>query len=338
MKKIMLIILAAALPLWPALAGAQKSYDIKMAHTGTEQSMMHLGYLFMKDYIEKNSNGAVKVRIFSGGQLGNDTEMVEMVQNGDLQLIGINNGYLSQFHPAVGVFALPFVFKTKAIAYQVLDGPFGRMMLDSLEPACGVKALAYIDSFDYRQYTGNKPVKTPADLRGIKIRVMPNPVHLAIWEALGANPSPIPFSELYTALQQKTVDAQENPMENIVTARLYEVQKYVVLTNHVFTSGMTLVNPEFYNSLPPELQKVLREAALECNKYQRAEGQRRLNEFFETVKNGGVEIITLSPEDLKAFEEAAKPVVPTIAKEVGQDQVDGLYKAVAEAEAELAGK
>jgi len=335
MKKLVILSMLATLMLFPSLLSAQKTYNIKMAHSGTEQSMMHLGYVFMKDYIEKHSGGAIKVRLYPGGQLGNDTEMVEMVQNGDLQLIGSNNGYLSQFHPKVGVFAMPFIFKTQEVAYAVLDGPFGQMMLDSVEPGCGVKALAYIDSFAYRQYTGNKPIKTPADLKGVKIRVMPNPIHLGIWKALGANPSPVPFSELYTALQQKTVDAQENPMENIVTARLYEVQKYVVLTNHVFTSGMTLVNPDFYNSLPPELQKVVKDAAVECNKFQREEADKRLQSYFDTVKGAGVEIVPLSPEELQVFEEAANPAVPLIAKEVGQDTVEALYKAVAEAEAAL---
>jgi tripartite ATP-independent transporter DctP family solute receptor len=336
MKKFVSLLICAAVIAFAlkgqiVFAASGKTYTIRMAHTGSEASMMHLAYEIMKDYMEKNSDGALKVELFPNGQLGNDSVMVESTQNGDLQMIGINNGYLSQFLPKLSIFATPFIFKTQDVAYKVLDGEFGQKMLNDLEHDCGLVGLGYIDSFAYRQLTANKPVYSPADLVGVKIRVMPNPIHLAIWESLGANPSPIPFSELYTALQQKTVDAQENPLENIITARLFEVQKYVILTNHVFTTGMVIANPKFYNSLSPELQKIVRDSAKVAGKFQREKGTELYESYVKTLKDNGIEIITLSPEQLKLFEEQTKPALALITKEAGQELVDLLYKSVEEA-------
>lgn len=304
-----------------------KTIVVKMGHTGNESCMMHQGYEVMKEYMEAKSNGVLKVDIFANGQLGNDSAHVEAVQRGDLQIIGINNAYLTSFQPKNTIFSMPFVFKNQDIAYSVLEGEWGQQMLDSMDEV-GLKGIGYIDSFAYRQLTSNKPVYSPNDLKGIKIRVMPNPIHLKIWESFGANPSGIPFAELYTALQQKTVDAQENPLENIVSARIYEVQKYITLTNHVYTTGMVLTNPNWFNGLSPDLQKIVLDAAHEAYKYQKEKGKEQLHQYFKTCTDAGVEIIELSNEELSEFEMKSKPAIDMIVEIVGQDLVDSLYEAV----------
>lgn len=300
---------------------------VKMGHTGNEASMMHQGYEVIKEYMETESEGVFKVEIFAGGQLGNDPAHVEAVQRGDLQIIGINNAYLTAFNPKSTVFAMPFVFKNQDIAYCVLEGEWGQQMLDSMSEV-GLKGLSYIDSFAYRQLTSNKPVYSPDDLKGVKIRVMPNPIHIKIWESLGANPAAISFSELYTALQQNTVDAQENPFENIVSARLYEVQKYITLTNHVYTTGMILTNPDWFDALSPDLQKIVSDAAYEAYEYQKVKGKESMDEYIKTCTDAGVEIIELSNEELGEFEMESKPAIDMIVEAVGQDLVDSLYEAV----------
>lgn len=308
---------------------------IRMGHTGSDTSMMQLGYEVMKEYVEEKSGGRMQVEIFSGGQLGDDAAHVTAVQNGDLEMIGINNGYMTSYQESMNIFSMPFAFKSQDVAYAVLEGEWGQKMLDSLEEGCGLKGLAYIDSFAYRELTANKPVYSPADLKGVKIRVMPTAVHLAIWEALGAQPTAIAFSELYTALQQGTVEAQENPYENIVTARLYEVQKYVMLTNHVYTTGVVIANPSWFNGLAEEDQEIVRGAVKACYEFQKEEAAKREADYKKTITDAGGEIIELSEEQLKVFEEAAQPAVEEIRKLVGDDLVKSFYEAIDEAEAKL---
>lgn len=313
----------------------KKDIVIRMGHTGSDTCMMQLGYETMKEYMERESGGRIQVQIFSGGQLGDDAAHVTAVQNGDLEMIGINNGYMTSYQESMNIFSMPFAFKSQVVAYAVLEGDWGKEMLDSLEEGCGLKGLGYIDSFAYRELTANKPVYTPDDLKGVKIRVMPTEVHLAIWEALGAQPTAIAFSELYTALQQGTVEAQENPFENIVTARLYEVQKYVMLTNHVYTTGVVVANPAWYNSLDDEAKEIVQGAVDACYQFQKEEAAKREAEYKKTITEAGVEIIELSDEQLGVFEEAAKPAVEKITDMVGEETVNSLYDAIDKAEKEL---
>lgn len=308
---------------------------IRMGHTGSDTCMMQKGYEEMKAYMEEKSGGRIQVQIFSGGQLGDDAAHVTAVQNGDLEMIGINNGYMTSYQESMNIFSVPFAFKSQDVAYAVLEGEWGENMLDSLEEGCGLKGLGYIDSFAYRELTTNKPVYAPEDLKGVKIRVMPTEIHLAIWEALGAQPTAIPFSELYTALQQGTVEAQENPFENIVSARLYEVQKYVTLTNHVYTTGVVVANPTWFNNLDDEAKEIVQGAVDACYEFQKEEAAKQEAGYIETITDAGVEVIELSEEQLSVFEKAAKPAVDKITDMVGEELVSSLYDAIEKAEKDL---
>ncbi|MDR2945903.1 MAG: TRAP transporter substrate-binding protein [Candidatus Adiutrix sp.] len=319
---------AAALAASPALA--QKTIQVKMAHAGPEQSLMHKSFLVIKDKLEKDSGGVFKADIFPNAQFGNEPELLQAIQEGDIQFMATNNGYLVNFQPANAVFSAPFAFPSEEVAYEVLDGPFGQKMLDAMLPGCGMKAVGYFESVDFRQLTANKEVRTPADLKGIKIRVMPNPIHIAIWQALGASPSALPYGELYTALQQKTVDAQENPVELILQSKFTEVQKYLILTNHVFSTGMAVANPEFYDSLTPELQKVLIDAVTAGSDYWRDEATKNRENYYKEMEAQGMTIIRLTPEEAQAFREQVRPAVDLIAEQVGQPLVDEMYQAIAD--------
>jgi tripartite ATP-independent transporter DctP family solute receptor len=300
-----------------------------MTHTGTELTLAHQAFLVIKDYMEKTSNGVFEVTIYPNGQLGNDAQIVEAVQEGDVEMMFTNTGNLLSFVPDLGVFAVPFAFPSHEVAYKVLDGQFGKAMLDGMEKKGSMVGLGYLEAVAYRELSANRVIRTPADLSGLKIRVMTNPIHIAIWERLGAQPTAISFAELYTALQQGTVDAQENPLELFISQRFYEVQKYVTLTHHIFTTGMLTANPAWFNGLTPELQQIVRDAATEATLFQRERAAEDYAGYLKTLSDNGITVTTLTEEELNQWKAMATPVLPMIAKEVGgQEIIDRLLAAV----------
>lgn len=304
----------------------QEKVHITVGHAGSEATLMHRAWEVFKKEVETNSDGTMTVEIYANGQLGGDQQLQEAVQNGDLIATACNTAALTGFEPKLGVFATPFLFADNQAAYELLDGEFGNKMLNLMEES-GFKGLGFYESVHFRVLSANKPVHTPDDLKGVKIRVMQNPIHIAIWEALGAGPTSIPFSELYTALQQKTVDAQENPLELIVAQRFYEVQQAVTLTNHLFSVGMATMNLDFYNSLSAEQQKIVDDAIEKAVAFQREAGAAEYKDYLKTLQDAGVEVVTLTPQELELFREKAKAAYPVIAKEVGQDLLDELLAA-----------
>lgn len=295
----------------------KQTIKVKMTHTGSELTLAHQAFVVIKDYMEKNSDGVFQVDIYPNGQLGNDAQIVEAVQEGDVQLMFTNTGNLLSFVPELGVFAVPFAFPSNETAYKVLDGPFGKEMLDIMEKKGSMVGLGYLEAVAYREFSAKRVVRTPADLGGIKIRVMTNPIHIAIWENLGAQPTAISFAELYTALQQGTVDAQENPLELFISQRFYEVQKYITLTHHIFTTGMFVANPAWFNKLTPDLQKVIRDAAMEGTLFQRKKAAEEYDGYLKTLADNGVTVTTLTEEEFSQWKDKATPVNAMIAKEVG---------------------
>jgi tripartite ATP-independent transporter DctP family solute receptor len=312
-----------------ASTSAKKTIKVKMTHTGTELTLAHQAFIIIKDYMEKNSNGVFEVSIYPNGQLGNDAQIVEAVQEGDVEIMFTNTGNLLSFVPDLGVFAVPFVFPSNDVAYRVLDGDFGREMLDIMEKKGSMVGLGYLEAVAYRELSANKLIRVPQDLSGVKIRVMTNPIHIAIWEQLGAQPTAISFAELYTALQQRTVDAQENPLELFISQRFYEVQKFVTLTHHIFTTGMLAANPTWFNGLSPELQKVVRDAAMEASLFQRRRAADDYDGYLKTLADNGITVTSLSENEINLWKKKSAPVIPMIAKEVGgQDIIDRLFAAV----------
>ena len=301
---------------------------IKMAHTGNETTLMHQSFLKVKEYIEANSNGALQVEIYPNGQLGAEADLMQATQSGDIQIMATNNGYLVTVNPAVEIFSIPFAFPSEEVAYAVLSGDFGKKMLDSMEETSGMKGLAYYESADFRELTANKPVESAADLNGLKIRVMPNNIHVKLWESLGAAPATISFGELYTALQQGTVDAQENPVELMLTSKFPEVQKYLIRTNHIFSNGMMVCNPDWFYSLTPELQEVVVAGAEAGQNYWREVATENRTNYYKQAEEAGMTVIYLDDSVSAEMKELAQPVVDIIAANVGQELVDEFLAAV----------
>lgn len=301
---------------------------VRMAHTGNENALSHLAMVEIAKYMEEKSNGVFEVDIFPNGTIGNDAQLVEAVQDGDIEMMFTNTGNLTSFIPELGVYALPFAFANNEEAYAVLDGEFGQKMLDVVTEKGNMIGLGYLEAVAFRQLSCNKLVVTPEDLKGVKIRVMTNTLHMAIWEALGAQPTPISFAELYTSLQQGVVDAQENPVELFISQAFYEVQPYLTLTNHVFTTGMFSANPEWFNALTPELQQIIRDATKVGVQYQRDAASEQWDDWMSFLDEKGITVTELTDEQYQLWVDKSSPAVDVIRAEVGSDLVDELYAAV----------
>lgn len=308
----------------PALA---KTYTIKMAYVVPETQSTHIAAAeVFKPYVEEASEGRIKVELYPNGQLGGDRQAIESVQLGTVHMTIPAVAVLSGFEPKFQVFDLPFVFKSKEAAYKALDGELGDRLAALLIPL-GMRNLAFAEN-GFRHVSNDKgPITKPEDLAGFKIRTMENPVHMATFKALGANPTPISFGELYTALQQKVVDAQENPIPLVYTSKFYEVQKYYSLTGHVYAATVVLVNDAFFTSLPEDLQDILVEGAVRYRTYQRELSQKQDEEMIAKLREAGMEVNELTEEQKRAFIEKTLPVYDQFADEIGADLIELAKKA-----------
>ena len=248
--------------------------------------------------------------------------MMEQLQFGSLDMMAPSVAALSGFTPSTAIFDLPYLFKNEAAAEEVLDGPLGDNVGKALEPQ-GFYLLGWMTQ-SWRHLTCNKEVTKPADVAGIKIRTMDSKYHMAHFNTLGASAIPMAMSELYTALQQGTIDAQENPYTNIVNSRFYEVQKYVVETGHIYDACPLIISTITWKRLDDNQKKVIKEAAVEAVKWERAEVRKDDDIFREQVKKSGTTVIQLTPEQRAEFRKAAQPVYDEFVKEQGQTGADAV--------------
>jgi len=283
----------------------------------------------IKELIEKNSNGKIKVEIYLDNQLGGDREITEGCQQGNIAMVSQTTAPQVTFIPKLAIFDMPLIFDNLDIANKVLSGPFRDKISQEYEKA-GFKLLLMTPIY-YRETTTNKAINKIDDFKGIKIRTMENKYHLAFWKALGANPTPLNFNELYVALQQGTVDAQENPYEVILASKFYEVQKYVVNTHHIAFLLTIIMNKQLYDSMPSEYQKIIDESMNEVSEYLFNESKAQNDQMLAKLKDNGMNVIELSPDLQQKMKEAATGVYDLIRKDVGDEFVDELMKAIDEA-------
>lgn len=300
----------------------KEEYLIRVAHVLPTEHATHitLEEVFKKE-VEEKSGGKIKVELYPNGQLGGDRQTIEALNLGTIEMCVPGGTVLSGFVEDFMVLDLPFLFKTKEDAFEVFDGEVGDTLNAKLEEI-GIVNLGYGEN-GYRHVTNNiKPIMSPTDLSGIKIRTMENPIHMASFKAFGANPTPISFNELFTALQQKTVDAQENPIAIIYTAKLYEVQKYLSLTGHVYTNCPYLISKSFLEGLPNDLQQVVRDAAEKTMVEQRKMTNKQEQELISKLKENGMIINELTPEQKEEFIKAAEPVYEDFIGDHGSELLD----------------
>lgn len=261
LKKIPFASLISAVLLAGALGAAQAETLRFASEAPRSDTQFKAGQKF-SELLKAKTNGALELKVFPDSSLGKFDAAISGVRGGTIDLIVSGSGNYSGLVPLLGVFDIPFMFKDTAHAYRTLDGQIGQEMLDKME-AFDMKGLAYWDN-GWRELTNNKlAVKTPADVKGLKVRTTGSPAHIEAFKLLGANPVPMPLAELYTALEMKTVDAQEHPLGVLWSAKLYEVQKHLSLTNHAYSALIVVMNKKKFDSLSPENQKAIIEAARE---------------------------------------------------------------------------
>jgi len=289
----------------PKDAQQQEPIVLKLGHVLNEASPSHKGAVEFARKVEEKSNGKLKVEIFPGAQLGNDRTLAEGMQVGSVDMSVSGTATVTGFVPRLQVFDLPFIFRDAEHAYKVLDGPIGEEVLKDFE-AKGIVGLAFWEN-GFRHLTNfKKPVKTPADVKGMKIRVQEIPLHISFWRLLGTDPTPMSWTEVYTALQQKTVDGQENPVQTIYTQKIYEVQKYLSMTGHVYAPAVIMISKKTYDKLPADLQKVIVEAARETATYERNYIKDLEEKALKELPKLGMEI-EMNP-DKEAFKAAVQPI------------------------------
>ncbi len=310
-----------------APASSDQVYTITCSHATAETTSLHAGSVAFKDYVEKASNGRIVVNIYPNAQLGGDRETIEGVQTGEITMMSSSNAVQVNFVPDAVIYDMPFLYPTTEFGRKVLDNEDFKSAISKSYAAAGFHYMGASDQ-GFRTLTCNKPVKTPDDLKGMTIRTMENEYHMATWKALGANPTPLAFNELYTALQQGTVDAQENPIELIYSQKFYEQQKYIVGTNHIFQTIVWIMNENFYQSLPDDLKKVVDEGAAVAVEAARKFQDDNLAKNSEEIKKGGSEFIDLSADELAAFSAKVGGVYDMVKKDCGTEVYDAYMAAV----------
>ena len=329
MKKVCVILftLLITIGLLDSSALAQPKI-LKIKNGINEQHPSYLAGKKFEEIVEAKLPGKYDVQVYANSQLGDDVRATEAVRMGTLEMVTTSASPLTGLVPEFNVFDLPFIIPNEKAADAIYDGPIGAKLAAALE-AKGIKLLAYYEN-GFRQLTNSvREVKSPADMKGLKIRTMQNPIHLEAFRAMGANPTPMPFSEVFTALQQHTIDGQENPIPTIWLSKFYEVQKYVTLTGHVYGPHIVLINKKLFDSFPAEDQEIILAAAKESAVYQRALNRKMNSEFVDNLKKAGVTVTELTPEQKKAFQDAVASVYVTWEPKIGQELMDE-FKATVE--------
>ena len=290
---------------------------IKLAHVVNEQDGFHIAALKFKELVEERTDGQYIIDIYPNATLGDERTLLEGMQMGTVDMGVITNGPVANFVEEIAVFELPFLFGTPEEAYKVLDGEIGQELLDKLETV-NLKGLAFAER-GFRNLTNSKKtVMTPADMDGLKIRVMENPVYIDTFKALGANAAPMAWTEALTALQQGTIDGQENPVGVIYTFKLYETQNFLSLTRHTYAPAVIVMSNNLFQELPEDVQGIFKEAALEAAQHERQVNADNEAEQLEALKANGMEVVV---PDVKAFKAEIKDVYEKYGEKFG-DYID----------------
>jgi tripartite ATP-independent transporter DctP family solute receptor len=297
------LVLALTLPLAPA--SAQDKIVLKAGHVVDENHPYHHGLTKLSELLQARTNGKISIDVYHSSQLGGERALVESMQMGTVDMAATASAPVTSFLPEMTVYDLPFLFTTREHAYKVMDGPIGQEMLDKLKTK-GLIPLGYFEN-GFRQITNNvRPITKPEDLKNIKIRVMESKAPIATFRALGANPTPMAWGEVFTALQQNTIDAQENPLTVIYGQRVYEVQKYLSMTRHFYSPSVLMISQITMNRLSPEEQKIMLESAAEAITYERGISEQQDRDFLDLLKKTGIQVV--EDLDYAPFVEATKPV------------------------------
>lgn len=310
-------------------AGAKKDGPkvMKLGIVTNKDRSLTKGLVKFGEIVEKESGGSIKVEVFSDGVLGGDRQVIEALQMGTVHGTAVSTGVIAAFAPRMDAFDLPFLFKDKATAYKLFDGPLGQEVLSDL-PKAGLIGFSYWEN-GFRHLTNNKrEVKTADDIKGLKVRTLESKVHVETWKTLGANPTPIAYTQLYSAMEQGVVDGQENPMGNVVGMKFNEVQKYLTYTGHIYNANVFMISKKFFDGLTDKEKEVVKKAAEEAKTYQRQLNDKEDNDSIAILKEKGMKLTELNPGEKEKMQQILQPVYKQVGTAIGGDFVDRLLQAV----------
>ncbi len=318
MKKIFVTLFAMALlgiianPLW---ASDNKVYKLRLASVSGPS---HLHNVVMKEWAEevkKETNGRLVIVVLDGAQLGGEREYIEGMRLGTIDMAQVSTGPISSFVPQFMVCALPYVFQSYDQIASTLEGPLGQKLFELLKKE-NIVGLTWFTNGYRSVFNSKRPINTPADLKGLKIRVMESPLMVGTLNAMGASATPMAYGELYTALQQGVMDGAENAPGNVLNDKFYEVAKYFSVTEHFAPPGVVAISNAAFSKLPEDLQIYLKKSAKELGIKERAADAKAQAKYLEDLKAKGVHINTV---DKAAFTKAVKPVIDQFSAEIGPE-------------------
>ena len=294
--------------------------EIKLGHAINEQDVFHAAALHFKDGVESKTNGELTVSIYPNAALGDERNLLESLSMGTVDMGIITGGPVVNFLPGFGVLDLPFLFSNPEHAYKVLDGPVGQGFIKDMEKL-GWKCLAYGER-GFRNLTNSKrPVGKPEDMKDLKVRVMQNQIYIDAFTALGANAVPMAWTEALTALQQGTIDGQENPLNVIAAYNINESNRYLTISRHAYAPNLIIMSMRTWNKLTPEQQAAVQECATAAAKYNRDIDNENEAEWLQKLKNAGMEV---TEPDLAAFREAVADVYAKYEPQFGKDLIQSI--------------
>ncbi|CAB1369461.1 TRAP transporter substrate-binding protein [Denitratisoma oestradiolicum] len=324
--KLQHIVAGFALVAFALAASAQQPIIIKFSHVVAVDTPKGKAADYFKKVAEEKTKGRVKVEVYPNSQLYKDKEEMEALQLGSVQMLAPS---LAKFGPLGAkefeAFDLPYLFDGYASLHRVTEGPIGQSLLKKLDSK-GITGLAFWDN-GFKQMSANKPLKQPADFRGLKLRIQSSKVLDAQMRALGATPQVMAFSEVYQALQTGVVDGTENPVSNFYTQKMHEVQKYLTLSDHGYLGYAVIVNKKFWDGLPPDVRGQLEAAMKDATRYANAIAATENLAALEAVrKSGKTQILALSPDEKKAWQKALIKVHKDLESRVGKDLLQAIQK------------
>lgn len=327
-NKMMKLALGIALPvmLFAGTASAEvRAHTLKFAAANNKGHPQVTGMEKFAEIVKAKSGGKIDVKLFPGGVLGGDVQTVSALQGGVVEMLVLNAGILSSNVKAFGAVDLPFLFNSGEEADKVMDGAFGKSLAEKL-PATGLVGLAYWE-LGFRNLTNNRRAVTKLeDIKGLKIRTLQSPIPIELFNSLGANAVPLPYTELYTALETGTVDGQENPFANIINAKFYEVQKYLTVTRHQYNPQIVLVSKKFWDGLNDDEKAILQSAATEARDFQRKVSREADAKALDEIKKTGMQVTELNAAETQKIRDAVKPLIDKFSADVGADTVSLLFK------------
>lgn len=327
-RRTFIVAMAALLPLATVQAAEISERTIKFAFQNNKGHPQEMGAQKFAELVGAKSGGKIKVKLFPGGQLGGDVQTISAVQGGTIEMSVLNSGILQSLSREFAVFDFPFLFANPAEADAVTDGAFGR----GLHAKLAEKNLIGLGFWDlgFRNITNSKhPITKVEDIAGLKLRVIQSPIYVDMFSALGANPTPLAWPEVYSALEQKAVDGQENPNTTIRSAKLNEVQKHLAQTRHVYNPQSLIFSKKLWDKLSADEKKIIADAATEATTYERQVSRQQASEAIEELKKSGMQVTEIAPAELQRMRDKVKPVIDKYSAQVGPDTVKALYAEIA---------